>query len=200
MARIPRSFFERRSPTVARELLGARLVRVAGGARMAGIIIETEAYRGSRDPASHAYRGRSRRNGVMYGPPGHAYVYFTMGMHHCLNITTEPQGTAAAVLIRAVEPAEGLEEMRRNRGVGDVHRLAAGPGNLTKAMSIDRRLNGEDIVRSGSLFLEKGKRPRGIGCSTRVGVTAGKTAKWRYFVKGSPFVSRGRPAVSSQNP
>ncbi len=198
--RLPRSFFERYSPTVARELLGARLVRVLDGKRLSGVVVEVEAYRGSRDPASHAYRGRSRRNEVMYGPPGHAYVYFTMGMHYCLNITTEPEGTAAAVLIRAVEPVEGVDDMRRNRGVEEVSRLASGPGNLTKAMNIDRRLNGEDVVRSISLLLEKGVRPRRTGCSTRVGVTAGKTYKWRYFVEGSPYVSRGRPAVSSQNP
>jgi DNA-3-methyladenine glycosylase len=197
---MPRSFFQRYTPTVARELLGARLVRVAGGVRISGVIVEAEAYRGSRDPASHAYRGRSKRNEVMFGPPGHAYVYFTMGMHHCLNVTTEPTGIAAAVLVRAVEPVEGIDEMRRNRGVEDILRLASGPGNLTKALGIDRSLNGEDLITSRLLFLERGTRARAVGVSTRVGVTQGRTARWRFFVRDSPFVSRGRPSVSSQNP
>ena len=200
MSRIPRSFFERYTPQVARELLGARLVRVTDGRRMAGVIVETEAYRGRRDPASHAYRGKSRRNEVMYGPPGHAYVYFTMGMHYCLNITTEPKGIAAAVLIRAVEPVEGVEEMARNRGVEDIHRLGSGPGNVTKAMRIDKGLNGEDIVRSKGLFLEGSRRIDKVGVTTRVGVSAGSAFRWRYFVRENEFVSKGKPSKPPQNP
>ena len=198
--KLPRSFFERYTPTVARELLGAKLVRVVSGTRMSGVIVETEAYRGARDPASHAYRGMSRRNEVMFGRAGCAYVYFTMGMHHCLNITTERRGTAGAVLIRAVEPSEGIEEMRRNRGVENLHRLASGPGNLTKALRIDRTLNGEDVVTSPKLFLEKGDQPLDVGISTRVGVSGGESFKWRFFAEGSPFVSKGKPSVPSQNP
>ena len=136
----------------------------------------------------------------MYGPPGHAYVYFTMGMHHCLNITTEPKGIAAAVLIRAVEPVEGVEEMTRNRGVEDIHRLGSGPGNVTKAMRIDRSLNGEDMVRSEALFLERGRRIEKIGVTTRVGVSAGSAFRWRYFVRENQFVSRGRPSRPPRNP
>jgi len=200
MSRFPRGFFERHTPKVARDLLGSRLVRVLDGERLSGIVIETEAYRGKRDPASHAYRGKTRRNEVMFGPAGHAYVYFTMGMHYCLNVTTEPEGTAAAVLIRALEPEEGVETMRRNRGTVDIRRIAAGPGNLTKALAIDRRLNGEDLVSSPVLFLERGERIRGIGASPRVGVSAGAYFRWRFFAPGSPFVSKGRPSVSAQNP
>jgi DNA-3-methyladenine glycosylase len=177
-----------------------RLVRTMHGARLSGVIVEVEAYRGAKDPASHAYRGRSRRNEVMYGPPGHAYVYFTMGMHHCLNITTEPEGIAAAVLIRALEPLEGIEEMRRNRGVEGIRNLASGPGNLTKALGIDMSLNGEDIVRSRSLFLEPGKSPIEVGTSARVGVSRGVSFRWRFFVRENAFVSKGRPSLSSQNP
>jgi DNA-3-methyladenine glycosylase len=193
-SRIPRGFYERYTPRVARELLGGCLVRVVDGERLSGIIVEAEAYRGSKDPASHAYRGRTKRTEVMFGPPGHAYVYFTMGMHHCLNITTEPEGTAAAVLIRALEPKEGIDMMRRNRGVADVRRLASGPGNLTRALGIDRGLNGEDVVSSKVLFLERGVSVRGVGVSPRVGVSSGVSTKWRFFVKGSPFVSKGRPS------
>lgn len=198
--RIGRSFYERHTPTVARELLGCRLVREIAGKRLAGMIVETEAYRGSRDPASHASRGRTPRNEVMFGPAGHAYVYFTMGAHFCLNITTEPSGTAAAVLIRALEPVEGIDAMMGNRGLNDIRKLASGPGNLTKALRIDRGLNGEDLVVSKGLFVEKGGKVGGVGLSSRVGIRRGTTFKWRFFVKGSPFVSRGKPSQTAQNP
>jgi DNA-3-methyladenine glycosylase len=200
VARISRGFFERYTPKVARGLLGCRLVRVLDGEWLSGVIVETEAYRGAVDPASHAYRGMTKRNGVMFGPAGRAYVYFTMGMHHCLNITTEPEGTAAAVLVRAIEPREGIETMKRNRQTDDMTRLAAGPGNLTKALGIDLSLNGEDLLTSGVLFLERGKTIRRVGVSTRVGVSAGASFRWRFFEKDTPFVSRGRPSVSAQNP
>ena len=195
MSRLARSFFERYTPKVARDLLGARLVRATGGTRVSGRIVETEAYRGRRDPASHAYRGRTKRNEVMFGPAGHAYVYFTMGMHYCLNITTEGQGTPAAVLIRAIEPEEGVEAMRGNRGLDDVRRLAAGPGNLTKALAIGKELNGEDLLWSEKLFIERGTPVSDFGVSSRVGVTLGRSFRWRFFVKGSSFVSKGKPSA-----
>jgi DNA-3-methyladenine glycosylase len=168
---------------------------VVDGKRLSGAIVETEAYRGDRDPASHAFRGKTRRNSVMFGPAGHAYIYFTMGVHHCLNLTTEPEGRVGAVLIRAIQPLEGMEEMRRNRKVEEVRRLAAGPGNLTKALSIDGELNGEDLVLSRRLFLERGKPVGAIGTSSRVGISAGKSFRWRFFIEGSEYLSKGRPAV-----
>jgi DNA-3-methyladenine glycosylase len=192
--RFARSFFERYTPLVARQLLGSRLVRVDQGRRMSGTIVETEAYRGSRDPASHAYRGRTRRNEVMYGPAGHAYVYFTMGAHFCLNITTEEEGKAGAILVRAIQPSEGIERMKRNRGVEDVFRLASGPGNLTRALKIDRNLNGEDVITSKRLFIEPGERIGKFGVSSRVGIRVGTSFKWRFYAQGNPFVSRGRPS------
>ncbi|MDE1858354.1 MAG: DNA-3-methyladenine glycosylase [Thaumarchaeota archaeon] len=197
--RLSRRFFERYAPDVARDLVGCRLVRVLDGWRLSGTIVETEAYRGARDPASHAYRGRTPRNEVMFGPAGHAYVYFTMGMHYCLNATTEPGGTPAAVLLRAVEPLEGVGPMAANRGVGDLRKLAAGPGNLTKALAVDGALNGEDMVKSSRLFFEEGTSPGPVWASTRVGVSAGQTRRWRFYVDGSPFVSRGKPSLP-QNP
>ena len=200
MVRISRGFFERYTPRVARELLGWRLVRVLDGERLSGLIVETEAYRGAGDPASHAYRGVTKRNEIMFGQAGRAYVYFTMGMHYCLNITTEPEGIAAAVLIRALEPKEGVETMKRNRGVNDLRRLTAGPGNLTRALMVDRRLNGEDLCSSRVLFLERGGTLQDIGVSTRVGVSAGAGLRWRFFAKGSPWVSKGKPSVRAQNP
>jgi DNA-3-methyladenine glycosylase len=200
LAKVGRKFYERYTPNVARELLGCRLVRVVDGRRLSGIIVETEAYRGSRDPASHAFSGRTPRNEVMFGPAGHAYVYFTMGAHFCLNITTEPGGTPAAVLIRALEPVEGIMEMKVSRRLDEITRLASGPGNLTKALQIDRGLNGEDIVRSRRLFVESGPKVVRVGVSSRVGITKGTSFMWRFFAKDSPFVSRRRPSAQTGNP
>ena len=175
-------------------MLGARLVRIERGVRLSGTIVETEAYRGSRDPASHAYRGRTRRNEVMFGPAGHAYVYCTLGAHFSLNVTTEGQGTAGAVLVRAIQPVEGIERMKANRGVREASRVASGPGNLTKALGIDRSLNGEDFITSRRLFVEKGPGIGKVGASSRVGISSGTAFKWRFFAEGNPFVSRGRPS------
>jgi DNA-3-methyladenine glycosylase len=180
---------------VAMGLLGCRLVRILDGERLAGLIVETEAYRGRRDPASHAFRGRTKRNEVMFGPAGHAYVYFTMGAHFCLNITTEQNVMPAAVLIRAIEPAEGIDVMKRNRGLDDLNRLADGPGKLTRALKIERDLNGEDIVRSSSLYLELGTIPKRISKSSRIGISAGKSFRWRFYVEGSEFVSKAKPSA-----
>lgn len=193
MGRIGREFFGRYTPAVAKGLIGCVLVRVLDGRRLAGAVVETEAYRGSADPASHAYRGMTPRNKVMFGGPGHAYVYFTMGVHHCLNVTTETIGTPGAVLIRAIEPREGIDVMKGNRMADGVNGIANGPGNLTKALSIDRGLNGEDMTRSSRLFFEYGERMQ-VGVSTRVGVAAGESFKWRFYAADSPFVSRGRPS------
>jgi DNA-3-methyladenine glycosylase len=201
LVRLLRAFYLRNSTVVARDLLGKLLVRSAGGRRLSGTIVEVEAYRGMRDPASHAYRGRTSRNEVMFGEPGHAYVYFTYGNHYCLNVTCEPPGSPAAVLIRAIEPREGVETMRANRGVTGLLDLASGPGKLTKALGIGRDLNGEDLVSSERLFLEEGERPHAVATSARVGISKGSGFQWRYFAEGSPFVSRGKPsAPRPQNP
>ena len=171
------------------------MIRVVGGKKLSGIIVEAEAYRGRRDPASHAYRRKTRRNTVMFGPPGHAYVYFTYGFHQMLNFTTETEGTPGAVLIRAIEPVDGTGEMKKNRGVSDLRRLVSGPGNLTKALAIDRTLNGEDLTRSKRLYVEEGRPPPSVGISTRVGVVEGWSYKWRFFEEGNPFVSKGKPSA-----
>ena len=194
MARLGRVFFEEDAPQVARKLIGNLLVRASDGKRLSGAIVEAEAYRGSNDPASHAYRGRTKRNDVMFGDPGHAYVYFTYGNHFCLNLTCEPAGVPAAVLVRAIEPREGIEEMKARRGVEKVQDVANGPGKLTKALGIGRELNGEDLVTSERLFLEEGEKPRRVGSSSRVGISSGTAYRWRYFVEGSRFVSPGKPS------
>lgn len=159
MPRLSRRFFERPTVEVARALLGQRLVRVWRGQRLAGLISETEAYVGQDDLACHARVGRTPRNAVMFGPPGHAYVYFTYGMHWMLNCVTEREDFAAAVLIRGLWPAEGVSVMRRKRGAvvrGQPDwRIADGPAKLTQALALDGHWNGHDLCASAAeLFIE----------------------------------------------
>ncbi|TLY01250.1 MAG: DNA-3-methyladenine glycosylase [Thaumarchaeota archaeon] len=194
MERLPRSFFEDYTPSVAKRLLGQLLVRRIGRRFLSGILVEVEAYRGRDDPASHAFRGETPRNRVMFGEVGKAYVYFTYGFHHCLCVKTERRGVAGAILVRALEPLEGIEQMKKNRGKEEVRELASGPGKLTQALKIDRRLNGEDLVRSERLFLARGKDTAfEIRDSSRIGVDRGLEFRWRYFIGGNQFVSRGKP-------
>ena len=143
---VPRRFYNRDTLIVAPELLGKLLVRRESSGLLVGKIVETEAYRGVDDPASHSYRGKTPRNAVMFGAPGIAYVYFTYGNHYCLNAVTEDEGTPAAVLIRAVEPLEGVDLMMRNRGVEKLTEVGSGPGKLTKALQITREQNGCDLT------------------------------------------------------
>jgi len=189
--RLARPFFARYTPDVARDLLGCLLVRRVGGSTVSGRIVEVEAYRGSDDPASHSYRGATKRSAVMFGEAGHVYVFFSYGFHWCLNFTSETVGQPGAVLIRALEPVEGIERMIKNRGVSDVGRLTNGPGKLTKALSIDGSFNGEDLVKSRRLYVVGRKQPVRVGASSRIGVSKGREQQWRFFVEGNPFLSRG---------
>ena len=189
MGRLLRPFFARYSPDVAQELLGCVLVRRIGGRTLSGRIVEVEAYRGSDDPASHSFRGPTKRSSIMFGEGGHAYVYFTYGNHWLLNFTAEPEGEPGAVLIRALEPLEGIERMAKNRGVSEVANLTDGPGKLTKALSIDGALNGEDAVKSRRLYVLDRDGPVRFKASSRIGVSKGVEQQWRYFVEGNPFVS-----------
>lgn len=158
-SRLPRAFFARATLTVARDLLGQRLVHVAGGRRLAGLVIETEAYIGQNDQACHARAGRTRRTAVMYGPPGHAYVYLNYGIHWLLNVVTEREGFPAAVLIRALLPTEGLAVMRARRQRPDGE-LASGPGKLTQALAIDGSHHGVDLCApDAALFFETVTQP-----------------------------------------
>ena len=195
--RLPRRFFARPATTVAPELLGRVLVRrLADGARLAVRLVEVEAYEPD-DPASHAFRGPSPRNLVMFGPPGRLYVYFTYGMHYCANVVTSAEGQGSAVLLRAAEPLEGLDEMARHRGLDDVLRLCSGPGRLTQALAMERSLDGADLVRGTEVFLTAGEplEPSRVMRTTRVGVRVGTDRRWRFLERGSPFVSPGRPSV-----
>jgi DNA-3-methyladenine glycosylase len=176
--------------------------RTSDGSTAAGIIVEVEAYCGPRDLACHSAGGRrTARNEVMYGPPGHAYVYFTYGMHHCLNVVTRGAGIAEAVLIRAVAPTEGIEGMRQRRELGQSappHRLAHGPGNLCRAFGVDRSLNGADLTDS-PLTIHAAKRfpPGQVRRTPRIGIDyAGPfvSKPWRLHVRGAPAVSGRRLA------
>ena len=184
--RLPREFYARSTLVVARELLGCWLVHDLQEGRRAGRIVEVEAYIGPDDRASHASRGRTARTAVMFGPPGHAYVYLIYGMYHCLNVVTESDGYPAAILIRALEPGEGVE-LSTN-----------GPGRLCRALRIDRRHNGLDLV-TGALWIERrGERLDNglVATGPRVGVDyAGEWAarEWRFLVRTSPYLSSRPP-------
>ena len=187
---LPKAFFERNTLEVAKDLLGHLLLHEGPRRRLVGRVVEVEAYRGPKDPASHAYR-RTPRSQIMWGPPGTAYVYFTYGNHYCINVVTEPQGTAGAVLLRAVEPLEGIGLMRRRRGTGDNDRLlTSGPGRLTQAMGIGRNHNGVDLTRP-PLFLARGPTARPpIASSPRIGIRAAAGRPWRFYIPANPYVSR----------
>ncbi|MBE3598845.1 MAG: DNA-3-methyladenine glycosylase [Limnochordaceae bacterium] len=190
MRPIERAFFDRPTLIVARELLGHVLVHRTPEGLTAGRVVEAEAYLGPNDPASHAYR-RTARSRVMWGRPGTAYVYFTYGNHFCINVVTETEGVAGAVLIRALEPVAGLDLMRSRRGVGDPRELCSGPGKLTVAMGITGAHNGWDLTRE-PLYLAWGALREGekVGISPRIGIRRAADWPWRFFVEGSPFVSR----------
>lgn len=183
---LPAVFYLRPTLQVARDLLGMRLVRLLDGQRLAGIIVETEAYIGQEDLGCHARSGRTRRNAVMFGPPGRAYVYFTYGMHWCLNAVTEAEGFPAAVLIRAIQPVEGVDIIRERRNGGDTF----GPAKLTQALGIDGRLNGADLCNPASgLWIEQGEPvpDEAVQTGPRIGLNRvpepWKSIPWRFRLK-----------------
>lgn len=188
--KLNRKFYNRPTLKVARELLGKYLVVEKEGTYVSGKIVETEAYIGPDDPASHAYRGMTPRNKVMFGDPGYAYVYLTYGMHHCLNFVTEREGFPAAVLIRALEPSCGIEIMKRRRKIDALKNLTTGPAKLCQALGIDRTLNGADLC-SDTIFVEDhGNKPNKIISTSRVGIKEGKDKKWRFYIEKNEFVSK----------
>ena len=190
--RLPRSFYARPATEVAPDLLGHVLVRVLpDGTRLAARLVEVEAYEPD-DPGSHAFRGMTPRNEVMFGPPGHLYVYFTYGMHFCMNAVTRRAGEGSAVLLRAGEPLEGLDAMRRSRGRERATELCAGPARFTQALGIARGQNDADLVRGGEVWIAEGARTGPVSVGIRVGVHDTSRA-WRFWLEGDPFVSRGRP-------
>lgn len=188
------AFFERSPELVAPDLLGCLLVSGAGGVQTAGVIVETEAYLGSHDAGSHAAtKGVTKRNAVMYGPPGSVYVYFTYGNHHMLNLVCEPNGTAGAVLVRALRPVAGIDTMTARRHGLPMAQLANGPGKLAQALGIDLSDNGTALGSGRLQVYDGGQRVGGRVVRTgRVGLTAGHELLLRFHFESDPFVSRGR--------
>lgn len=197
MPKLPPSFYDRATPLVARELVGKVLVKESDGGRSSGRIVETEAYCGQSDPASHAYRGPTRRNEVMFGPPGYLYVYLSYGMHYCCNVVTESHGIAGAVLLRALEPLEGIERMEERRGTHTHRDLCNGPGKLCQALGINISDYGADLASSPVWLEDDGYRPDSLERSSRVGVSSATELAFRFFIRGNRFVSPGKPSLPS---
>jgi len=185
---------------VGRALLGKVLVRREGRKKLAGRVVEVEAYLGKDDPAAHSFIGPTPRNQVMFGPPGFAYVYFIYGNHYCLNVSCQPEGQAAAVLFRALEPLAGIEAMARHRdvviaGAGDLPKLTSGPGRMAEALAVTReRDNGKDLTstRSDLWLADDGSAPEAVAATKRIGITKAADRPWRYLIEGNRFVSGPR--------
>ena len=194
---LPRSFYERPTLDVARELIGKVLVNETPAGLTSGVIVEAEAYIGESDPACHAAPGPTARNAPLYGPPGIAYVYLNYGIHYLVNAVTEQEGSPAAVLIRALEPLDGEPLMRRRRARGTERRadllqrveLCRGPGNLTRAMGIDLRRNRCDLTRGAMRIEDRGIAPPEVRWSRRIGITVGIEPEWRCYAGGNESVS-----------
>jgi DNA-3-methyladenine glycosylase len=191
-AQLPVRFFSQPAEIVARELLGGLMVSEIGGVRTVGRIVETEAYLGRDDPASHGYQlRRNARNEALYGPPGQWYVYLSYGIHWCANLVCWSEGMGSAVLLRALEPLEGLEVMRRRRATADDRMLCSGPGKLCQALGITRVLDGQPMAQSLVKVLQrKGPGETVVTATPRIGIS--KAAEWplRFVVAGSRWVSR----------
>lgn len=197
LLRLPRKFYNRDPREVGRDLLGKVLFRREGNRLLSGRVVEVEAYLGEDDPAAHAAAGRTARNDVLFGPPGHAYVYFVYGNHWCFNVSCLPDGIAGGILFRALEPLRGVEEMARARGViikarGDLRLLTSGPGRLAEALRITRlRDNGKDLTspRSDLSLADDGFRPPHIASTPRIGITKASEMPLRYIIPSNVFVS-----------
>jgi DNA-3-methyladenine glycosylase len=193
-AALDRTWFDRRAEVVARDLLGSRLVHAAADGTVAGIIVEVEAYAGPEDLAAHSARGRTPRNDVMFGPPGHLYVYFIYGMHHCMNVVCGPDTKPEAVLLRAVAIDQGGDLARRRRGPAhSTARLASGPGNVARAFGVDRGLNGIDLLTGPMRIVPRARGDLPIASGPRIGVEyAGDWAArpMRFWIRDDPHVSR----------
>jgi DNA-3-methyladenine glycosylase len=192
---LPADFYQVDTPELAQKLLGKLLVH----GQTSGIIVETEAYLGTRDPASHAYRGPGKRNAVMFGHPGHAYIYFTYGMHYCFNVVGGPEEVGEAVLIRALEPVDGIEVMQQRRKTDVLKLLCSGPAKLVQALGIAKEHNGTSLVDgpiqihepSGSHHPSTGSGNKlEIVTAPRIGISQAVNLPLRFYIKGSPFVSR----------
>jgi DNA-3-methyladenine glycosylase len=192
-APLPGSFYTTTPLRLARTLIGKSIVRFVDGQRLTVRIVETEAYGGGDDPASHAYRGMTDRNRVMFSGGGFAYVYFTYGMHFCFNVTAGKNGKPGAVLIRAAQPVEGIDIMMRNRKKEKLRDLLSGPAKLCQALAIDRSLNGVRLDAPALYLADTGYIPARTAATPRIGITSAIEKKWRYLESGNEFVSSFSP-------
>jgi DNA-3-methyladenine glycosylase len=189
---LKQDFYHQKTLKVAKALLGKKLVRRKNGKTIAGIIVETEAYL-QDDPASHSYRGITPRCAPMFGPGGRAYVYFTYGMYYCFNVVTEKENYGGAVLIRALEPLEGIKFMQKNRQKVRLTELTNGPGKLCQALAIDKRQNNQPLYLKGDLYIKDiGEKitSANIIQTTRIGITDAAHLPYRFYLKNNPWVSR----------
>jgi len=199
MSKLSRKFYSRKTGIVAQQLLGKILVHKTAKGIISGKVVETEAYLGQEDPGSHAYRGITRRNSIMFGPAGKAYIYLVYGNHYCFNVVTEKDGAAGAVLIRALEPKEGIQLMKKNRRIdGPFTRLTNGPGKLTEALGITGSMNGVDLTGNKLFIMSQSSSREKVRPSTdlsiistgRIGIRKGRNLPYRYYIGGSKFVSQ----------
>ncbi|MCD6477070.1 MAG: DNA-3-methyladenine glycosylase [Candidatus Aenigmarchaeota archaeon] len=185
MPKLDKQFFARNTKVIAKQLLGKILVK--GGLK--GKIVETEAYLGKNDPASHAYK-ITKRSKIMLMEPGTIYIYFTYGNHYMFNIVTENIGKPGAVLIRALEPLQGIEIMKKNRNINDIARLCNGPGCVTQSFGINKKYNGQSIIDNNEIYIEDSNEKPKIIRTSRIGISQGKDLKLRFYIKDNKFVSR----------
>ncbi len=205
--KIPRSFYLQPTITVAKELLGKYLIRKYKKEILIGKIVETEAYRSENDPASHSYKGKTKRNEVMFNRGGHLYVYFTYGMHYCCNVVTEIEGSGCAVLIRAVEPVENIKIMQKLRDIDfskNPYNLTNGPAKVCEAFALGRDENGTDLcgeqiwigqIKNSKISNLKSK----ISSSSRIGISNGSEHNWRFYIKDDPWVSKENRKLKIKN-
>lgn len=195
---IDENFYTKDTVEAARELLGTFLVHDSPAGRTMGRIVETEAYLFEGDPACHAHKGKTKRNAVMFGPPGHGYIYLIYGIYCCFNVVTAPEGTGEAVLIRALEPVEGITLMEKRRGTKDLKNLCSGPGKLVMAMGLTREQNGCDLINGPVRILGRNSCPDRfhdygqpeIFTTTRIGISEGIDLPFRFYLAGNKFISK----------
>jgi len=189
---IPRQFYQRDTALVAKELLGKKVVRYEQGKYCTGIIVETEAYECTEE-ACHAFRGKTKSNESLFGPVGYAYIYFIYGMYYCLNVVAKkPSVAAGGVLIRALEPVEGIEQMEKRRKTTQLHQLTSGPGKLTQALHITKTLYETDVTKKGPLYITQGIEiaQKNIVADKRIGISKEQERAWRFYCKDNSCVSR----------
>jgi DNA-3-methyladenine glycosylase len=200
--RLYKDFFLKNTVTVARELIGKKICRKWGDKTLIGTIVETEAYPGKNDPASHTFIGKTKRNAAMFEEGGISYVYFTYGNHYCFNVVTGSKNRGSGVLVRGVEPIEGIDIMMNNRNTTSIYNLTNGPGKFARAFGINRNLNAADLINGNEIYLLESREEKKIKIakSIRIGITKNTEKPYRFYMKDNPFVSgKGKVVFRKKN-